>query len=720
MTRGAREDKGRFAKLAHFAAMLDGAEPITSPVTERDRAVIEDLEARGVYEDPAAFVPTLNLQAIDDRTYVREPLRFETWIKDPYYVGEALAEDFYPLILERFVKIFDPARTPPVREVLLTGSIGWGKSYSTAVAITYLIYLLSCLRDPPRHLGIKPGTEIVFVNLSITGAQAKNTLFGNVMGVVDASPYFKERFTRKASINSELIFPHGIVYRPGNSQETSAIGANVVCGAIDEANYLVSANMRAHEKLSGEHDHARTLYNAISKRIKTRYMHSSGFRGMLFILSSRTHEDSFLDELIDARRDDPEVEIFEYAHWDVREASKRSGETFRVAVGGPGMRAKCLAPGEPTAPGVRVIDVPVEYRNEFTHDIEGALRDLAGVSSTTVSPFMDPVSVMRQQVTDLARVDVRETGPGRMLEHPFDGPHGTEWTYSTKLTDEFVKERICTSYVRKEGRRGVTAWRPKRRPEEPRYIGIDFALTRDACGFAMAYVAGTCEVKRFDPQTGTDVAELLPLIVFELLASIAAPVGDEIMARDVRGLVFGLRDLEFYVAKITTDQYQSADMRQIFAQEGFDVDEVSVDANLDCAESLRSGLSEGWVVYYPHATAERELLKVKRIVTPAKRLKIDHPVRDLKNRRDGKGSKDVFDAMAQVVWTILQEHTSTGSLMRPSLGEYVDDAPPEDERPRDDIPDAPERAPVDAPTEDDEDMDSWADPRRRRPPRPRA
>lgn len=710
-----RTDRGRFAKLADFSAMLEGKTPDPpTPVEARDRGVIADLEERGIYEDPEAFVPSLNLQAIDDRTYVREPLLFAKWIKDPYYVGEALAEGFYPVVLERFVRIFDPARKPPVREVLMTGSIGWGKTYSTAVAMSYLLYLLSCLRDPPRHLGIKPGTEIVFANLSITGAQAENTLYGNVRGVIKASPYFKERFAWKKSVESELLFPHGIVYRPGNSQETGAIGANVVCAALDEANWLSAASKRAHEKLAGEVDHAKTLYNALSKRIKTRYMHSSGFRGMLFILSSRTHEDSFLDELIEGRRDDEAVEIFEYAHWDVRNPALRSGETFKVAVGGAGMRSKIMAAGEPTAPGTRVITVPQEYYLEFHHDVEGALRDLAGVSTTTVSPFMDPAAIVRQQTSDLAPfLGLKTPLP---LAHPFASAHGTEWTYSTKVQDDFVKEIICEPYVRMEGTRKVSSWRPRRAPDESRYVGIDFALTRDACGFAMAYVAGTREVERFDPQTQQVVAEHLPLIVFELLLSIAAPIGDEIMARDVRGLVFGLRDLNFYVGKVTTDQYQSADMRQIFTQEGFDVDEISVDANLDCMESLRSGLSEGWVVLYPHATAERELLKVKRVVTPTKRLKIDHPVRDLKNKRNGVGSKDVVDAMAQVVWTILQEHTAVGQLVKPVVGGYADDKPAETAdgmgpRPERDVPDG----------EEEDDMDSWADPRRaKRPKRPRA
>lgn len=655
-------------------------------MTQEERDVVADLDERGMLEDPHAFAnylaPAVALERPDE---IYDDVPPDKWLLDPYYVGPNIAgvggpenSTVWPVLRDSFNCVFAPSNGVPISEVICTGSIGWGKSFFVGgLCMPRQLFELSRLRNPQAVLGITPGTPIVLVNLSVTGKQAKNSIFEYVKGVVDSAPYFRERFPRDKGTDSELRFPNNIVYWPGNSKETSAIGANVISGAIDEANFLVSAAKSAHEKAMGETDHALVLYRALKRRIRSRFLMSKGFRGRLFLCSSKTYEGSFLDQHVEKAKDEPGVLVFDYAQWAVRPPEQFNGKTFRVLIGSVGSRSSILDDEEEPAPGARIIEVPEEYRTDFDLDLEGAIRDVAGVSTTTLTPFLDPVSVLRQQAAEPPHPqDASRPLLAVPLGRPFKDTPVRDYVQSNYIVDlldpsALVEQKIVKRIVRKPDGTKTTVdegvWRPLRSPEEGRYVGLDLAIRGDAAGFAMGYVAGEKLVKHRSP-SGTFVEERLPVIVFELLGAFIAPVGGEIMTSDIRALIYRLREMGFYISEITTDTYQSADTRQILTNEGFTVSEVSVDRDLDAYESLRSALTEGRLWYYPHAVALRELSRVQRVITPTKRAKIDHPARDPKNPRGGHGSKDVADAMAQVVLRISQGHVSDAALPKPGRG----------------------------------------------------
>lgn len=674
-------------QLYRFRVSIGDMDPILTP---EDEAEIESLESQGIFHDPQGFFDCIEVEQ-KPSDWLREPVAPRQFITDPYYAGPS-ASALYPILQDEFVDIF----AENYHEVILAGSISWGKTYLMAWCMFRQLYELSCVLNPQQHLGIAPNTPIVMANISVTGAQAKNACFNYVQKLVDNSPYFKEHFQRDKKLDAVLKFPHNVTYLPGNSSEFSVIGANLIAGAVDEANFLVSAKKMAHEKMQAQDiDHAKILYRALARRIELRFRASKGWKGRLFLCSSRIYDGDFIDQQIKAKQGKPGIKICDKSHWEVfgwrpntetRHPHTKeilySGKWFQVAIGHSGESSRILASEETIpinevgqvvgtgnlAPDTEVLVVPKEYYETFAgDDLEGAIRDVGGKGTLSVNPWIANRKAIQDQVRDVYA--------GHPLRHPFPGDTKTGLIVAEGMANQLDLRILCQDRIEVLGRGSrlerVTTLRPRRAPEMARYAHFDLAYKNDAAGFAMGYVAGYTSTKiRAQGSVYVEVREV-PIIVFELLCSFIAPIGGEIEFGYLRDVLYRLRDVgNFFFASVTFDQYQSVDSKQILAAKGFTVDELSVDRDIGPYSTIRNGITEGWIHYYQHEAALRELRKLQRVVLGGntKRIKVDHPEFDPDNPRGGKGSKDVSDAMAAVCAKILEAHEGQVGAPAPSRG----------------------------------------------------
>lgn len=633
---------------------------------EDDEKEIAELERLGVLERSDEWIESiLKPRERPVLDWVREPVGVREFLNDPYYLGEAAGSLFKRLETD-FVDVFEDN----AHEVILAGSIGWGKTYFMALGMVRQLYEISCLADPQRYFGIAPKTPVVMINLSVTGAQAKNACFAYVKTVVDGSPYFQEHFQRDTNLDASLIFPGHVRYSPGSSSEFSAIGTNVIAGAVDEANFLVSAKKMAHEKAQNQDvDHARVLYRALARRIESRFKFSKGWKGRLFLASSRVYDGDFIDQQVRSKAGRPGVKVLDYSHWDVREFRKGqptvnektgdtmySGDVFRVVIGGTGESSRILTPDEILDSEANVIEVPVEYRETFETDIEGAIRDVAGKATFALNPWIPDRKAISERIVDSVG--------GAPLVHPFPDDTLRGLTADSRVAEHLNLGVLCARHVVREGYgSGLTEsvlYKPLRAPDRPRYAHIDLAINRDAAGLAVGYVSGYTQARIKNPGDVETVVREVPIITFEILARFVAPKGYEIEFEGMRDILYKLRDGGgFSFASVTFDQFQSRDSQQILKARGFAAEEISVDRDLAPYSVLRNGILGGWIQYYRHETALRELRKLQRALTPGKRVKVDHPKFDGESP-DGRGSKDVTDAMAAVVSKIMEMETEAG------------------------------------------------------------
>jgi hypothetical protein len=189
--------------------------------TERLRAARSDClgrmsdGARRIFEEE--IVPALRNgsrpQVLGDlwsADYEYKPVPIQEFIYDPFYLGASLRDNIYPAIVDDLVELFQG----DYLEVVLAGSIGWGKSREAEVGIAYEIYQLSCMRDPAAVFGLIPGSTLAFLNVSVDKMQARKVLFRGLYDLLQRSPYFRKVFRYNPKLRTEIRFPKSIPATP--------------------------------------------------------------------------------------------------------------------------------------------------------------------------------------------------------------------------------------------------------------------------------------------------------------------------------------------------------------------------------------------------------------------------------------------------------------------------------------------------------------------------
>jgi hypothetical protein len=368
------------------------------PPTEANKVIADDLASLSAEEREALRVILQQmdtsgngavLQQLDAQDYTRAPVDMETFVKDPYYLG-ATCDVLYDKWLKDLTSIFDHR----YREVVFTGSIGSGKSFAASVGICRMLYELSLMVSPHRTFGIAPGSNISIVVFSVNAELAMKVAFENIVSKLQASPYFQEHFPFEVT-KKELRFPNSIWVAPRATTDTSALGLNVVSAFLDEANFLPMK--RAKNKIDTGQDKAEQIYNGLKRRMKSRFQKKGKLPGLLFIVSSKNTKENFTERLIAVSKNDPTFWVSDYSTWDVKPTDLYSGERFHVLGGNEQTPSRILTKEEAAEytskasilpDGCVLVSVPEEFRTDFEKDLEGSLRDMAGIATVSISPFI--------------------------------------------------------------------------------------------------------------------------------------------------------------------------------------------------------------------------------------------------------------------------------------------------------------------------------------------
>jgi len=575
------------------------------------------------------------------------PVSIDVFVEHEYYLGLGGGQ-VYPKIMDFLVQ----AVSGKYAEIVIAGSVGSGKSFTSDLLIAYSLYELSCLKDPQNHYGLADGSPISILQQSITEAKARKVLFTQISTLIRRSKYFEERFRYDPSIKSALIFPRNIRLEPIAGVETAIIGENCVAAALDEGNFMPV--IRGSAKLGGSkdgiYDAALINYNAISRRIRSRFLRKGICPGRIIITSQSRYPGDFTSRKLDEARTNPAILAAQWSLWETN-PSKYSSKKFRVAVSEEATKQSVILEDDQRPPrGLRVIEVPEDFRVEFNRDIDGALRELAGISTRTVSPFL----IRRDAI--LGMID-------RGRSHPFSMVEST-------LRDGI---RILKHNLDLE-------------TDALRAVHLDLGFKHDAAGIAVGYV---CDMRRIERTTteielGEDVDsgleheyepskdgdkwyEMLPVIVVEAMLRVVPPPGDEIMIEDIIKLILRLKyDIGLPIRWVTSDSFQSISALQMLKERGLKTGVQSVDRTDAPYNELKSAIYDGRLIAYDYAPLIDELVALERHENPGRgKPKIDHP--DMMITMAGetvKGSKDLGDALCGMIYLLTRRRESWSMVDR--------------------------------------------------------
>jgi intein/homing endonuclease len=381
-------------------------------------------------------------------------------------------------------------------------------------------------------------------------------------------------------------------------------------------------------------DRAEVIYNAIKRRMTSRFEKFGKLPGCLFIMSSKATQDDFTARRINESKFDASIFVLDKALWDVKPEDYYKVTKFHVLAGNEQIPSRLLLKGEEetlrgTLPeGCVIIDVPEDFKPQFERDLEGSIRDLAGISTLSISPFIQRREKIEEAIDKTRR-------------HPF-----STLIYDASRGGMFLWDLMVQPTRHRKYGRYVEEKLPIINPQAPRHIHVDPSLRKDALGFCMSHIGGWVDVLRSNPENPREnYKERAPYYIVDLVLRVLPPTGGEIILGDIRRMIYEITAHGFLVTTVSMDSFNSADGLQQLAQKGYNALDISVDVTPDPYDNLKTALYENRIQFYEYQPLLDELRTIEQKWNAQKKRKIDHPP---------KKSKDISDALAGCLWTLSQ------------------------------------------------------------------
>ena len=570
------------------------------------------------YKDKGNSNSYENLLAED---YEEIPVSIHEFLHNKKYLGKGLTDEegrftLFPYWEQLLEKIYpDPLKPPVCNTLALTGSIGIGKSTEAVIVGCYELYRMLCLKNPYLHYGLQPIDLITFAVMNITIDAARGVAWSKMQSLLQSSEWFMERGSVTKGDIPEWRPPKGIELICG-SQSRHIIGRAVYWAFFDEISFIPNQDVEKQK------EKAKTLVNTASARMQSRFMKGDSNPTILVLASSKRTEQSFMETYIESKKkqESKTVLIVDEPQWVIR-TDKDSKEKFKIAVGNKFLNSEVLPLNCSEEDikiyrdkGFQIIDVPMGYYENFLDDIDIALTDIAGISTSNTSRYIAGPrisAIKKPNLKNLFTKEIIEVG---------DDPSDTTQYYEYINMDNFDKSLA-----------GL-----------PMYIHMDLSESGDKTGIAGVIVKG----KKPHQEGIPDSKELYYSLVFNV--SIKAPKGHSISFEKNRQLIYWLREQGFSIRGISTDTFQSFDTGQMLKSKGFDYSAISVDrvdSDRICKPymTFKSAIYEERLEMYENKLLTDELIGLERNSNG----KIDHsPL--------GINSKDSADAVCGALFNASQ------------------------------------------------------------------
>jgi hypothetical protein len=619
--------------------------------------------------------------------YTRKPPTVAEFVDDPYWLGNVTLPTnenpgLWPTWRQIMIEDFD--LDSRLHNVVITGSLGMGKSWNSVLVILYRVTLASLLRNPQNFVGLSAGDRIVYVLLSVTRAQVSDTVFGYALNFMGRSPYFTEelKFDPESKYSGQVIdLGRGVQLNAG-SKSQHVLGRNTLGIVMDEGNFRLESNpnLKAYK-----------LYHEIRTRIKNRFQKTAGFLPAIsLIASSASDETAFTENVIEEihKKNDQSTEkvysspVYRMKNKKIwimlggdpeianQHANDYSGSWFKVSYGLKNLVPRILSgqysedgtaigkeQHELAPTGTKTELVPHSYYSEFDRDIVGSLQSLSGISIGGSYRLFTSMVDVEWCVTEGERLGIIN-------------PSTVDLISITEENDREIWDFLDHGkFLIKQGGR----IRPRRHPNAMRFAHMDLA-TRNMAGVAICHMVGWKEIQDVvEKKTGSVFAEQRLIVEYDFILTITSGKIKPISFEKIQKFFIWLREKCGYQwGLITADTFQSFMQLQMLETRGFPTGSLSMDKSKGPYYAWRAGWEERRILSYRQ---KMMLSEMERLIDTPKM--IDHP----ENAGDGVSSKDTSDAAGGAYWNcITNPPDAVDSLEHSALipSAVIDDNPAEE------------------------------------------
>lgn len=560
---------------------------------------------------------------------------------DSYTVALKLPSSIIPFRLNRKINRLNTNRLDPQRNIKEIKYIGMQEcqciyidydkhlyltdnlivTHNTEIAVliaAYLLHRILCLKDPIAYFHLKATEKIVFAFMNIKLALAEEIADSKFQNTIKSSPWFLEHGklegrTKKVWVPQTYINSNGeeqiAVDIKIGSQADDLIGLPIYYCFCDEISFQRNQDIEKQKKKAND-----ILDTAIGG-MKTRFVHKGKNPTLLVLASSKRSDKSFLEEHMKKKlvSEKENVYISDGSVWEVKPKGTYSEKTFRIALGNKFLQSMIIPDDDSDAKyiakGYKIIEAPIDFKADFIDDIDRSLCDFAGISSSSITKYINGAAV-----NDILTDRIKNPFTKEILEIG-DAPDDDVQYYNF-----FDISKIDPNLKSK-----------------PLFIHLDMSYTGDMTGIAGVFIKGK------KPSTnGLDQSkDLFFSLAFSV--NIKAPKGRHISFEKNRNFIYWLKEKGFNIKGITSDTFQSYDTGETLRAKGYPYSVLSVDrcdTNRVCVpyQYFRSTIYEKRIEMYNDKILISELIDLERNIDTGK---VDHP--------DG-GAKDAADAVCGAVF----------------------------------------------------------------------
>jgi len=572
-------------------------------------SILEEIKTKGKSQ-------TLQDLLLDD--YKEIPVTIDEFIDNDNYLGYAWKDaegksKLYPYWRKRLKELFPDNIHTNVNNAIFSGARGIGKSETAVLIAAYLMHRIMCLKNPLDHFHLKPTEDICFAFMNIKLDLAEEVANSKFQNTIKLSPWFTNKGSFEGRNNRLWVPPSPIKIIVG-SQTSDVIGLPIFFAFFDEISFIRNLD------IDKQKEKAMDMIDTAIGGMKTRFLFKGKLESLLVLASSKRSEKSFLEEHMKKKLEieKENVLIVDEAVWNVKPANTYSGKRFNVALGNKFLISQIIPFIDDINiwidKGYKIIDVPVEFYADFAKDIERALCDFAGISSSELNKYISGVALNEIKNKELKNPFVRDII--EVGDDPKDNLQYYDLFDLSKISEE-IKSK-------------------------PLYIHIDMSINKDMTGIGGICIRG----KKTSNNELEQSRDLFYSLVFSV--SIKAPKGREISFEKNRNFIYWLKAQGFNIKRITTDSFQAYDTGQALRAKGYDCEILSVDRvekvegnNYICVpyQYFKNTIYEKRIEIYDSKELISEIIDLERNINTGK---IDHP---------DKGKKDIADAVCGATYT---------------------------------------------------------------------
>jgi hypothetical protein len=473
------------------------------------------------------------IDILDGEEFEERPVDLRTFVTSPDYLGLPPLSEYQYTLIEKgsqiykestLIKLFGEEEgtrryKQTCTEIIAQLGKGSGKDYTSTISVSYMVYLLLCLKDPATYYGKPPGDTIDIINIAVNAQQANNVFFKGFKTRIERSPWFIGKYDPKAS---EIRFNKNVNVYSGHSEREAFEGYNVIAVILDEISGFATENTTGHDQAKT----ADAIYDMYRGSVVSRFPDY----GKIILLSFPRFKNDPIQKFYDSVVAEKETII----------------------------RNKVLKMDEDLPDGTQGNEITVEWEED--HILSYNIPKVFALKRPTwdVNPT--------KKIEDF-KIEFYKNMPDALSRFACMPPEAIDAFFKSR---EKIEKAFSNMALAVDDFGRLEPWFAPD-PDKEYFLHVDLAQKHDHCAVAMSHVQKWVNIKVTDTYS-----QPAPIVEVDAVRYWTPTAEKSVDFTEVKDYILSLRTAGFKIRVCTFDRWNSHDMMQQLKAYGINTETLSV------------------------------------------------------------------------------------------------------------------------------------------------